>query len=122
MTPSELLTAAADRVRDLAAHFATYYGTDPVDKAHKRFDGPIEEWVYWNVERDGNADARRWIAAMSPAIAPALERLLRDAAKDWDVRARIFTAESMEEAKESRRFAGALALAGAILGSGVDTP
>jgi hypothetical protein len=56
----------------------------------------------------------RWIAALSPAVAPALERILRDAAKDFDVRSRIFTAESMTEALASRRFAGALDLARSV--------
>jgi hypothetical protein len=58
----------------------------------------------------------RWIALMSPAVADAQELILRNAAKDYDVQARIFTPEAMAQKLTERRFAGPLALARAVLG------
>jgi|SRR5262245_31435521 len=118
MTPSEILTAAADRVRDLAA------AAKP---------GPwtlYDRGVCWEIPelpemhdglsgfREGDA---RWISALSPAIAEPLSRMLAWASKvcadaeadGWD-RDRIWA-----ESDDSMR--AALDLAESILGSGVDT-
>jgi len=79
MSPSALLLAAADRIRDLAAAAApgpwTLYGRG----------------VCWEIPElpemhDGLSGFRevdaRWIVAMSPVIAPALEQWLRDEARE----------------------------------------
>jgi len=142
-TPSELLVAAADRIRDRAAAAAPGPWVAVESDHHTSHDDKYDEDGYFvestsetvalgayvasatgaNIGQGcsdcmegtigkGNAE---WIALLSPAVAPALERLLRDAAKDWDARARIFTAQSMQEEQNGRRFGGTLALAQAIL-------
>lgn len=120
-SPSSLLVAAADRLRDRAAGASSGAWTATDLSRH----GPGMSG--WNVEHpasDGDgtspvasvtslsaeADAR-WIAALSPAVGPALEQILRDAARQYDVESHIFTPEGMAEKVKERRFAGALALA-----------
>lgn len=77
-TPSELLTRAADLIRDTAAHFQPYVDNFDDDG---RFDGPADDWIYYQVDRNASRDARRWIALLNPSIAPALEFWLRNAAE-----------------------------------------
>jgi hypothetical protein len=113
-SPSATLLAAADRIRDLAAN-ATGGTWDAADTRGVWSDE--EKRVAVAETRD---DAR-WIAALSPALAPMIEQVLRDTAKEYDVQARIFTPEGMAVKVKGRRFAGPLALAEAILGSGVET-
>lgn len=119
MTPSELLVRAADLVRDTAAAATEGQWSVVAMRDHTyslwstgtSFTGEDEEVANAPMETDA-----AWIALASPAVAPAWEQLLRDAAKDWDVRARIFSPEAMRELATSRRFAGLLALARAVLG------
>lgn len=101
MTPSELLLAAADRIRDLAAQatprkwqsFATLNGGASVLALQS--DGPGSpitggDIAAAEVEADG-----AWIAALSPAVAPHLEAWLRSTASlleawlptGWPIRA-----------------------------------
>jgi hypothetical protein len=63
----------------------------------------------------------RWIAALSPALAPHLEAILRRAAKRVDMAKRVYQSVRYAELLDGE-FAAPLALAEAILGSGVDTP
>jgi hypothetical protein len=74
-SPSELLTAAADRIQDLAAPttpgpWRAYY-----DTGLRSVDGPGGEAVCTDAENNVE-----WIAALSPAVAPALFGLLTTAA------------------------------------------
>lgn len=111
-TPSDLLLSAADRIRDLAAE---------VDQLqwHATPGPPTEDGVEWSITHYKpepwvldpiatgiyrEADAR-WIAALSPALAPDLSALLVALdARDFDA-ARVI----------------AQRLSSSILGSGVDT-
>jgi hypothetical protein len=113
-----VLLAAADRIRDLAAE------TTPGQWSHEYGVVQEDESVTYAVEAAGEhwvgelrtAGDATWVAALSPAVAPTLELILRDAASDYEVRSRIFTPESMEQASASRRFAGPLALARLLVG------
>lgn len=79
MTPSDLLTAAADRVRDLAA--AAQRGPWIFDEDTDRV--MVDDTVYSVTCYAGaDHDDSQWIAALSPAVAPALEAVLRKAAND----------------------------------------
>lgn len=106
MTPSDLLSAAADRVRDLAA--AASPGPWQ-DNGYGMLVAPEVDWRERGYDvaagcQDGN---RGWIAALSPAVAPALEEWLRATAKAvfvWEELDRPFTAA--EEA--AVRFAAAV--------------
>jgi hypothetical protein len=128
VNPAEMLTAAADRVRDLAAaatpgpwfthdthlnaggHTATVLsGTYP--------EGQLRAWLPtwshepWDETRNVWNDAR-WIAALSPAVAPAIIGLLVSSSEHIPV--------CGAPARPCRFCAPALALANRILG--VDTP
>jgi hypothetical protein len=107
-SPASQLLAAADRIRDLAADTAS------------------GDWTFESfapaIRREGDA---RWIAALSPAVATHLEAILRRAAADivvhvpaWNSRPRP---DGEVERLTERQFGGALGLARAVLGSGVDT-
>jgi hypothetical protein len=111
VTPVETLVAAADRIRDLAAHY--HAGEGDWEKRH-------ESWLYWSLDRQCPEHARRWIAALSPAAAPGLEALLRAAAHDVTVSGMTLNAVQFKAALADR-FAPALDLAKAVLCSGVDT-
>ena len=112
MNPSDLLVAAADLIRDLAA---------------KAKPGPwslYDRGVCWEIPElpemhDGLSGFRevdaRWIAALSPALAPMIEKWLRETAADVDA-----YGEYWIDAPGHVR--NALAFAKTILGSGVDTP
>lgn len=90
MTPSELLSAAADRVRDLAAAATPgpwaepYYDDNPGDEGwwvHNGREGMREHAVCVTFALNPRDEAdTRWIAALSPAIAEPLEALFRAAA------------------------------------------
>lgn len=120
MTPSEVLTAAADRVRDLAADT-----TKPRPNGHGwSLLGEDDGWEPgWStvvscagsggedvVAVDVTVGNARWIAALSPSVAGPLEAMFRFAA----LAHRMGNVGSQDE--------NALTLAKAILGSGVDTP
>lgn len=147
MEPSALLTAAADRVRDLAAQATpgTWSAKDMAEEGH-----PGVWWVDCVHEDDAGttwttiadletvnpaADAR-WVAAMSPEVAPHLERWLREVA---DNAARSVPAwqnmgvdgypgprrtEAEVASLVEHHYGAALALARAILGVGLagETP
>lgn len=123
-SPASILQAAADRIRDLAAAATTgrwdaqhsldgdgWYPSSWVEATVVRANGSQSGFVLAEFETEQRAGDAAWVAALSPAVAPALERLLRDAAKDWDVRTRVYTPEALEQHLASRRFAGAIALA-----------
>lgn len=116
--PSSILTAAADRVRDLAVEAGTdrWHAEETLDNGRWCVSGYAKDDAGFDVEvgvggESVEADAR-WIAALSPAVAPWLESILRRKAgvirwaKTWDEVADI----------------GERHLAELILGSGVDTP
>lgn len=103
MTPSDLLRAAADRVRDLAAQttpgrwmsFATLSGGASVVALST--DGPGTpimgaQMATATVEADG-----AWIAALSPAVSPMIENLLRDAASDLQADGGVVQDSATEE-------------------------
>ena len=116
LTPGELLAAAADRIRDLAAAADKGPWLGPSVRANYTADNVTA--ASGRIVAHHTGDSTRWIAALSPAVAPALERLFRDAAKDWEIRVRVYTPEAMREAQDSRRFGGALAFARAVVGEG----
>jgi hypothetical protein len=118
-SPAETLTAAADRVRDLAA------------KAQR---GP---WIYNDADDRVMVDATehsvicysgadyhdaRWIAALSPAVAPMIATMLRGAAETCEQAAREGWSDVKMRADADEAMKAAFALAERILGSGVDTP
>lgn len=123
MTPSETLTKAADLIRDLAAKATD--GPWTFDDSTVDVDGEVYEQGGHVVaiarygtgagdlaEQDGNG---RWIAALSPALSPMIEKWLRETAADVDA-----YGEYWIDAPGHVR--NALAFAKTILGSGVDTP
>jgi hypothetical protein len=94
MTPSELLAAAADRIRDLAA--AAQPGPW---RSFPSPDMPGETVVHAVTDRAGEPHPHRaltahgllcaeadaaWVAALSPAVAPTAEAILRAAAAEYD--------------------------------------
>lgn len=89
-TPSELLTQAADLIRDTAAAVGDE-ASRQWEQGSSRFspDGFSHTWpqdAIWDGHgcclTGGLADAdARWIALLNPAVAPALEAWLRAAAK-----------------------------------------
>jgi hypothetical protein len=93
MTPAEILLAAADRVRDLAAAATPgpwANGSDRsivsvLPKGLTRFLPP-QRWGLKVASKVDDVD-REWIAALSPAVAPHLEAWLRLAAEDYARRA-----------------------------------
>lgn len=123
MQPSDLLLAAADHIRDLAAATTTgpwshQYGITQedesvvyvVDAASSDAIGDVGEvWTQANAQ---------WIAALSPAVAPALEKVLREATGMW----RMYESRGWPE-EEVRVHVGsaavaALDLAIAVFGEG----
>lgn len=78
MTPSELLSAAADRVRDLAAYFGDYAKAAEftLPNGQPRFESAEEAWLYDVLDRNAPRDGAAWVAAMSPEVAPDLSALL----------------------------------------------
>lgn len=114
MAPSELLTRAADLIRDTAA-----LAIAPPWSACGRsvMDGPDEDH---EVALTPTTTTARWIALMSPAVARHLESILRRAAADivvyvpaWNSRPRP---EGEVDRLIERQFGGALGLARAVLG------
>jgi hypothetical protein len=92
VTASELLSAAADRIRDLAA--ATTPGQWTARTETKRYaEGSLDYGYEGDVEVIDNgpkviegsewsvcsADDARWVAALSPAVSAPLEAILREA-------------------------------------------
>jgi hypothetical protein len=126
VNPSELLTAAADRVRDLAAEIGDKPWT--VDRFYTR-DGELHMVVDGEVPMVVVTDCPTvvpviaWIAALSPAIAPMLEDLFRVGARQFDLTAKV--AQDYEVSpdawigKYERKL---ITLAESILGSGVVSP
>lgn len=122
-SPSATLLAAADRIRDLAAHYSDYaHATEfTLPNGQQRFASATEAWLYDSLDRNPVPEAARWIAALSPAVAPMIDQLLRSAAATCEQAAREgWTAEEMR-AEADADMRAALDLAGVILGSGVDT-
>jgi hypothetical protein len=143
VTPSDLLSAAADRVRDLAAqatpgpwrqHDGWWPGTlGVVASVLSGEDNDTQvRALLPTFEDEPNSDARNvradaaWVAAMSPEVAPHLEAWLRHAAVMFEVSKR--RAETWhrvnEEAYVSDSDHEALAFARVILGVGLagETP
>jgi len=85
VTPSELLLAAADRIRDLAA--AASPGLWLVDRHYvDAMPALYERTLVCIAKSDGRAERdAAWIAALSPAVAPHLEAWLRWCAKSVQV-------------------------------------
>lgn len=135
--PSAILNRAADLIRDTAAaatpgpwfthdthlnaggHTATVLsGVYP--------EGQLRAWLPtwshepWDETRNVWNDAR-WIALMSPAVAPMIEAMLRAAALSWArwEGAGIPLAEQRRQV--GKQAVAAVDLAAAILDSGVDT-
>lgn len=146
MQPSEVLLAAADRVRDLAAAATDGPWLDVQDGWCIRSE-PSKDRATWQTVCEGySPENGRWIAALSPAIGEPLETWLRQAASEveqaWklfepgtprfalyidesgahtgDMSTGLWTEESRLEALQPR-WGSALSLAAAILGSGADT-
>jgi hypothetical protein len=130
-SPSSILSRAADLIRDTAAAASpgVWSATDLTDDGH-----PGVWWVdcdhtddegrtmstIADCDRGGGPDAR-WIALMSPAVAPMIEQLLRSAAATCDRAAREgWTAEEMREHADDDMRAS-FALARAVLGEKEDT-
>lgn len=123
MKPSDTLLAAADRIRDLAA--ATTKPRKPefgwgfldADELGDASNGTVVASSGWGgsnvvAERVGWGDAE-WIAALSPATAPAIERWLRETSRH---------VRTFGENADGWAAAPAMEFARAVLGSGVDTP
>jgi hypothetical protein len=111
VTPSAILVAAADRIRDLAA------GTTPgpwepgvnvalLPPLHDFTKRPVQPDVIV-AEEKANA---RWIAALSPAVSGPLEAILRAAAHDVTVSGMVLNSVEFKAALGDR-FAPALTLA-----------
>lgn len=82
MTPGELLSRAADLIRDSAASAVPAPWESNVCDVW--FQGPYEAEM---VADCGDARTAKWVALLSPAVAPAIEAWLRDAAeaaKDYE--------------------------------------
>lgn len=117
MTPSELLVAAADRIRDLAVAaqpgpWRSFPSPDMPGETvvHAVTDTTGEPHPHRALTAHGllcaEADAA-WVAALSPAVAPALEAWLRSTAKAvfvWEELDRPFTAAE----EDAVRFAAAV--------------
>lgn len=101
-SPVELLSAAADRVRDLSAaategpwevdrqysHANVVYAKhdliDSVGVAGRRMDlTPVFTGQIASRDRSRFEADARWIAALSPAVAPHIERILRESGEAW---------------------------------------
>lgn len=119
-----MLIAAADLIRDLAAQT-----TKPRPNGHGwsvpgEEDGWEPDWAAmvtcagYGGEDVVACDVRvgdgRWIAALSPALAPGLETMLREYAR--------CVAELGYQVETSADGQAMLTIARSILGSGVDTP
>ncbi len=132
MSPSETLLAAADRVRDLAA--AATPG--PWEQGERCvWEGNIGVPVVADCEKgEGGVlhehDAR-WIAALSPALAPMIERWLRESAESlarhepaWRDQPDVYDEPIVRrtpaevDALVEHHFGAALGFARAILGEG----
>lgn len=131
-SPSDLLVAAADRVRDLAAQATpgpwrqhdthlTMGGHTATVMCGEGNDVALVAWLpTWNHEPWDNSrlpfTTARWIAALSPEVAPHLETILREYA-----RCAAELNYAIERAPEGK---AVLALARSILGVGLagETP
>lgn len=133
-TPAAILNAAADRIRDLAADT-----TRPRPNGHDwSVLGEEDGWEPgWStvvscagyggedvVATDISVGNGRWISALSPALAPHFEKILRRAASDYVVFVAAWESRPRPEGEVARlveqQFGGAMGLARAILGSGVE--
>jgi hypothetical protein len=118
MQPSDQLVAAADLIRDLAAKASTgaWKWHDP--GGHIKYALMADRQIVVPSAIPDvypSAGDARWIAALSPALAPMIEKWLRETAADVDA-----YGEYWIDAPGHVR--NALAFAKTILGSGVDTP
>jgi hypothetical protein len=97
-TPSSILVAAADRIRDLAAatthgqwaagHLLDaedYGGNAWVESEVQHANGAESSFTVAEFETDQGIGDARWVAALSPAVAPHLEAWLRWCAKSVQV-------------------------------------
>jgi len=87
-TPSELLTRAADLIRDRVV--GTTPGPWGYEDSSMDLDGAVyqhptgEEVAFVRSTSINVQDANgRWIALLNPSVAPAIESMLRDAAVSW---------------------------------------
>ena len=117
MTPAETLTAAADRVRDLAADADKAPWIDYRDGWCILSQPDGDDRATWRtVCSEGfTRENGRWIVALSPATSGPLESILRAAAHDVTVSGMVLNAMQFKAALEDR-FGPALDLAKAILG------
>jgi hypothetical protein len=76
--PSALLERAAERLAELAAHYADY--VDAQVPGISRWDSPAESWSYDAVDRNATSTSRAWIETMNPSVAQPLVEWLRDTA------------------------------------------
>lgn len=118
-TPSVILVAAADRIRDLAAkatpgQWGVGEGGKYVWVAEDRM--PIACSALVSAPSAG-PDCE-WIAALSPAVAPMIETTLRAAAATCAQAAREGWSDAEMRAEADDAMKAAFALADAILGSG----
>jgi hypothetical protein len=78
-SPSALLERAAERLTELAAHFADYVDADV--PGISRWDTPAESWSYDAVDRNATSTSRAWIETLNPSVAqPLVEWLQHEAA------------------------------------------
>jgi hypothetical protein len=128
-TPSEVLLAAADHIRDLAAAATAgvWTATDLTAHGHKgvwwvesehhdsdgTMHGTVADLNY------GESDAR-WIAALSPAIADDLAAVLRQVAAESDLRIAAWRSRPRPDGEVDRlieqEYGAALRLSARVLG------
>lgn len=133
MTPSETLTRAADLIRDTAAAAepgpwgstsddnVTWFGRNDPETGQ-----PLTTIA--GLYHGKRAATGRWIALMSPAVAPAIESILREAAESAARHVPVWQDSSVDGLPAPKRtaaevselvehhYGAALALARAVLG------
>ena len=132
-TPSELLTQAADLIRDAAAAATPgpwrqhdchllHGGHTASVLSGKGNDTELRAWLPtfesypWGEKRNVWNDAR-WIALLNPAVAAPLEAMLRGACGMWRVYENRGWSTTKVEAHVGAEHRAALALAKALLGT-----
>lgn len=87
MQPSDQLVAAADLIRDLAAHACKgpWFAPGPDDTEERIWAHNGHGPRGYTVVESCDYDDGRWIAALSPALAPMIQVWLRRASEHWAV-------------------------------------